>query len=115
MRAARLLPDREDDAGRDRPCQQPSGQARPPVAKREVEGHQREPGRRVSAGIAVTPGVAVGRVGEQRRIGAVPAETGDIARAVHARHLLEAADGRGHEDEPEDDIPRAGAQAPETR
>lgn len=96
MGATRLLANGERDAETDRRCQQAAGQAPAPVAQREIEGHQGETGRGMGARKAMALRHAFRTVGEERGVDPVAAVAREVARAVHARHLLEPADdGRG--------------------
>lgn len=113
MRAARLLADREHDADPDGCSQQPAGEARLPGAQGEVEGDQRESGRGMGTRVAAAGGLVRGALGEQRRVGPVAAVVRQVARAVHAGHLLEAADQRRAEGEREHHVSRLRAPGPQ--
>lgn len=61
----------------------------------------------MGARIAAALREARGPVGEQRGVRAIPAVAGEVARAIHAGHLLEPADDRAAQDQREHHV--AGA------
>lgn len=115
MGAACLLAEGEHDADADRRNQQAAGQPSPPLAKREVEGHQGKTGRGMGTRKAMARRLAERSVGQQRGVCPVPAVVRKVARAVHARHLLEPADDRGGEDHGEHHVTCAQPQSAQPR
>ncbi|MBX3702649.1 MAG: hypothetical protein KF822_02615 [Steroidobacteraceae bacterium] len=115
MRPTCLLAHGKGGAGARGSRKQAAREAWPAVQQREVEGHQRESRRGVGAGVAASLRVVAGPVGEQGRIRAAATITREVARAVHAGHLLQAPDDGSAQDHAEHHVSGPEAQPAQTR